>query len=363
MQRSVVVFLFITALSLVSLAYGQSIDVTCNPSEMFVNTLSTNSFDPVNPANQPILTTVSVSNLSQTAYKFKMNIIIAWNNVEIINFTSKSTNLLHYGIPGIYTNRDLISSSSTQYFDEPEGDVSISHVLSTNDVLRDALQSGYFPDGTLTFRFIATPDPAYLPNAVPDQASFTIRIRNINAIFLSYPGKPIGQVPPIVNIKPVTFIWNAVNTADNDFRLVIKEFVPGNPPNVNSVETGGKKVFDQNVQGNLFTQFLPFMDKHFYAWQVSTVVQDEYQSDSERIKSEWFVFRYSVDSAVSEGTMSELMAILRSLSNNEINTVLDDGFFTTGAIMFEGQVYTGNEALDLARTMIGKDIEVEVTEY
>lgn len=362
MQRSITILLFLIIFGGYLWAQSPQIGVSCSPSELFVNSLSAGSFDPVNPLNQPYLTTITVTNKMQTAYRFSMNIRIKWNQVEIINFTSRSNNLLHYGIPGIYTNRDLITSSQSAYFDTPEGDVSIQHVLEQNTVLRDALQSGYFPDGTLTFTFIATPLSEYVTNPVSDEATFTIRIKNINAVFLSYPGKPVGQTPPVISIKPVTFLWNSVSTGGNMFRLLIKEFMSNNEPTLNTVETGGKKVFDQEIQGMLYSDFLPLQNNRYYAWQVSTIIQNEYQSNSESLKSEWFVFRYSSESGTSMADISELMAILRSLNNSEINNVFDSGFTTTGAIFYEGQIYTGTEALNLARTLIGQDIEVEITD-
>ncbi len=362
MQRSIAILFFLIVVSGFLWAQSPQIEVSCSPSDLFVNSLSASSFDPVNPLNQPLLTTVTVTNKLQTAYRFSMNIRIHWNQVEIINFTSRSNNLLHNGIPGIYTNRDLITSSQSTYFDTPEGDVSIQHVLEQNTVLRDALQSGYFPDGTLTFTFIATPLSEYVSNPVSDEASFNIRIKNINAIFLSYPGKPLGQTPTDISIRPVTFMWNSVNNTENQFRLVIKEFMPNNQPTQNTVETGGKKVFDQEVQGMVYSDFLPLQNNRYYAWQVSTVIQNEFQSNSENLKSEWYVFRFSSDSGTSLADISELMAILRSLNNAEINDVFDSGFSTTGAIFYEGQIYTGADALNLARSLIGQEIEVDVTD-
>lgn len=362
MQRNIAILFFMMIVSGCLWAQSPQIEVACNPSDLFVNSLSASSFDPVNPLNQPYLTTITVTNKVQTAYRFSMNIRIQWNQVEIINFTSRSNNLLHNGIPGIYTNRDLITSSQSANFDAPEGDVSIQHVLEQNTVLRDALQSGYFPDGTLTFRFTATPLAEYITNPVSDEAIFTIRIKNINAIFLSYPGKPVGQTPPDISIKPVTFMWNSVNNAENKFRLLIKEFMPNNAPTLNTVETGGKKVFEQEVQGMIYSDFLPLHNNRYYAWQVSTTLQNEYQSDSESLSSEWYVFRYSSETGTSLADISELMAILRSLNNSEINGVFDSGFVTTGAIFYEGQIYTGTDALNLARTLIGQEIEVEVSD-
>jgi hypothetical protein len=348
-----------------------SITANCAPSAIFVNSLSTSQFDPVNPANQPILTTMMLSNATRIPFHYQLTLSIRWNDIPIItNIRYESKEELLNTVT--LTNRDFINSGDGDYLNPPEGDISISTIIEQSNILRDALQSGYFPDGTLHFDFVVEPFEAIGITPVPNYISFTITVKNINSIFLTYPGKPLGQTPPEINIRPVTFLWNSMSTVyDQSFRkyrLIIREFVPANPPNANSVETAGKKVYDALVSDNVFTEFLPFQDKHYYAWQVSTGLYTESDAlpinsknnqQANQIMSDWYVFRYLAD-ADAMGSFSQLRAILNQLNDETIQGTFSQGFDVTGAVFYEGQVYTGKEAVDLAKTLLGKDIEVEI---
>ncbi len=368
-MRRIIVLLVFMLLLWVGLS-AQQISVSCNPTNIFVNSLHTGSFDPVNPQNQPILTTVTIHNLTQTPFRFELEVIILWNMIEIVDVTYLSKYQLHAGETRVYTNRDLITNNATNDFEAPNNEISISDIMSTNSVLRDALQAGFFPDGTL--RFIIKATPLDIPNPETTTSNYDINIKNINAIFLSYPGRPIGQNPPEVNVRPVSFLWNFINTSVNRYKLVIKEFMPDYPPDNNSVETGGKRVFNQILEDNIFTDFLPFQDKHYYAWQVSTALYNENEPldindepgnpQNNILKSDWFVFKYASDFNSSSSTYQQLMLYLNMLNNEDIKYIFSQGFEVTGAVFYEGQVYTDKDAVDLVKTMLGKEIEVEITD-
>lgn len=366
MRRIIVLLVFMLILCM-GLA-AQQISIMCNPGNIFVNSLNTGSFDPVNPQNQPILTTVTITNLTQTPFRFELEVIILWNMIEIVDVTYLSKYQLQANETRIYTNRDLITNNATNDFEAPDNEISISDIMNTNSVLRDALQAGFFPDGTL--RFIIKATPLDIPNPETTTSNYDISIKNINAIFLSYPGRPIGQNPPEVNVRPVSFLWNFISNNINKFRLDVKEFMPDNPPDINSVETGGKRVFNQILQDNIFTDFLPFQDKHYYAWQVSTGLYSETEylanepmyPESNVLKSDWFVFKYASDFNSDSITYQQLMMYLNMLNNEDIKYIFSQGFEVTGAVFYEGQVYTDKDAVDLVKTMLGKEIEVEITE-
>jgi len=366
MKRTIFLLILICALYGLLLAQNQ-ISLSCSPAEVFVNSMSTGTFDPVNPMNQPVLTNILVSNQSNQALFYKINVRINWNDTEIVNTVLTAKYSLQPGQSLPLTNRDLVTNSESQYFNSPDPDVTLQNVLDSHPVLQTSLQAGYFPDGTLTFIFTAQ---SMAGDPISDSQPFIIRIKNINAVFLTYPGRPVGQNPPEVNIKPVTFIWNSVNTSVNKFRLVIKEFVPGNPPNSNSVESGGRKVFSEDLTNNIFTGFLPFEDKHYYAWQITIGLYDENEPSvvvgkddmllSNKVKSDWYVFKYASDMNDVNSSFQELTAIMNMLDNKEIKNQFANGFEVTGTVIYEGQVYTGKDAVDLAKTLIGKDIEVEI---
>ncbi len=366
MQR--IIILLVLMLLLCGWLFSQEISISCSPPQIFVNSLSTGSFDPVNPLNQPVLTTVTISNLTQQAYMYDMNIAIKWNTTEITNVTLHSRYLLHPGQPTVVTNRDLISKNAGNLFTAPDGEISITNVMEQNAVLSSALQSGFFPDGTISFVMTVTPVTSV---PTPATATFAVRIKNINSIFLTFPGKPCGQNPSNINMRPVTFLWNTVNTNANQYRLVIKEFLPTSPPNPNSVETSGNTVFDGMLDQSMFAEFLPFQDKHFYAWQVSTdlfnaqnphIGERDNTDQGSVLKSEWFVFKYVADQNSSNAESQQMMAIINMFNDPSLQGLFAQGYELTGVVIYEGQVYTGQEAIDLINSLLGKNLEIEIKE-
>jgi hypothetical protein len=375
MQRILILLVFMLLLGGLLFAQSDEILISCQPSQIFVNSLNTGSFDPVNPQNQPVLTTITISNISQPPqpYKYDMEIVIKWNSTQIVDVKFHSLSQLHPGIPAVFTNRDLITQNASTSFSSPDGDISITEIMDQNPVLRDALQSGFFPDGTITFEMTATPLTA---SGQSSTASFSVKVKNINAIFLTYPGKPCGQTSNVISMRPVTFLWNVVNTGieNNKYRLVIKEFERDNIPNSSNVETSGNVIFDRLLTENLFSDFLPFQDHHYYAWQVSTGLFNESHTNwippdpthdtqpSSFMKSEWFTFKYVADQNASGGSSQQMMAILNSLRDPAIQNLLAQGYELTGVVVYEGQVYTGQEAIDLINSLLGKNLEIEIKE-
>jgi hypothetical protein len=355
-------------------AQNPQLSIQCAPSEIFMNNLATSAFDPVNPQNQPILTNVRIQNMTQQPFRYCVNLNVRWNDILLVDSIKfKSREQIQPGMPPPYlTNRDFITQNAGNVFESPDGDISLNTIINASTTLRDALQSGFFPDGTITFEFSAAPDDIYVTDPVPSVATFTIRVKNITNIFLSFPGRPIGQTPPVINARPVTFLWNSLNTAYNSYNLVIMEFTPNNPPDINSVETSGRRVYVGEHLEPLFNEYLPFQDRHYYAWQVTSAIIDETnpvqitgkQSTSQagEVKSEWFVFKYSSDFGSTDSYYQQLLAYLNMLNNAEIQNVFAQGFRITGAVFFEGQAYTGKDAVELVKPLIGKDITVEFTD-
>lgn len=366
MRNRIVLLALIALLS--SVLFAQPISVSCTPQSIFVNTLNTGSFDPVNPMNQPMLTTVTISNTTAQPFKYQIGIVIKWNETQLVNVTYKSKNLLHPGMPVSYSNRDLITNSASNQFEAPDGDISITQIMNSSDILRNALQAGYFPDGHLTFILTAIPiEVPTMPAPVPASTTFTVIVKNIKSIFLVYPGKPLGQNPQDVGMNPSTFLWNAINTDQNRYRITIKEFLPNHAPTSNNIETGGRRVYSNVLDGNLFSEFLPFANRHYYAWQISTGLYDESapfngspNQQTSELKSDWFVFRYIANQSGETAANQQMAAIINQLNDPQIQYLLSLGFNLTGVVVYEGRVYTGQEALELIQSLIGKDISVEI---
>jgi hypothetical protein len=365
MQRLIIATCFVLLLSGILWAQAAPLSVTFSPAQIFVNILNTGSFDPVVPSNQPMLTNLRITNISANPVDFDLHLVLKWNNAgnDLVNVTFSALDPLAANDHIDLSNRDLITQNSSQYFEEPDSDINLDDVMNSNDILRSAMQSGYFPDGTLSFEVTVNPTNKRLRSAT---AVFTIQVKNISSIFPSYPGKPLGQNPPQVNLKPVTFLWNSINTTANTFHLVIKEFAPGNPPSPGTVETSGRTVYDEDVNQNLFDGFLPFQNGCYYAWQVSTKLFNESNfpgsgsAPSNTLKSMWNAFLYSEGIASSDPGNMQLTAIMNMLNDPAIMALFNQGYTPTGIVLADGHIYSGQEAIDLLNTLIGKNIQVEV---
>ncbi|MDD2331908.1 MAG: hypothetical protein PHI68_04555 [Candidatus Cloacimonetes bacterium] len=340
-----------------------------SPQNIFMNNLSTASFDPVKPQEQPVMTTLTISNITGP---FKMRAQLKWNNQDLlprngIVFESEDD------ITGTIsvTNRDLITNSNSLFFKSPTPSVSLDQIINSVPILEEAMFAGYFPDGTLIMQVEFSVAPYSVWTA---PASFVIRIQNAGNITLLYPGVPIGQNPPLVSTVPVTFLWNNVLTGQNTCSILVKEFPPTLMPNAENVTRQGSVLYqspsdDKNPPVFQFSEFLPFRDGYYYAWQVSStlyneknwkVVQREQGSGGGSLVSNWFVFRFTSDTTT--GTMpQEFEAILSFLNDPAIQNLLGQGYSPTGVVVLNGRTYTGQEALDLINSLIGENMQVNIT--
>ncbi|MDZ4181766.1 MAG: hypothetical protein U1B83_02730 [Candidatus Cloacimonadaceae bacterium] len=362
-------------------AQPASYNVNFSPPSVTVNTFNTASFDPMTPDTQPILTTLNIrSNLTRDA-RFYLKVEIFWSGVSqaLINATYISNDILGAGM-SFYplTNRNLITNNASGHFtDVGQVSFSLDDIIANSTVLENAVLAGYFPDGTLSLRVSVQPQPEneFMPvpptnwnNAVV--STFSIIVRNAGVIHLVSPGRPIGTVPPQVSMKPVSYVWNAINTGFNRFRLTIKQFSSNETPNSGSVEVMGTVIYDEilDIGVSNFAEFLPYNEDYFYAWKVTTTNYSETnpappraQNQSGTVSSVWHVFKYVSDATGGQNT-NELQAILTMLNNLLIQNLFNAGYAPTGTVILDGRNYSGQEALDLAESLIGQELQIRVTE-
>lgn len=352
MKHLCLLFIFIS-IFVTSLFAQNDVSVQFMPEQIQVNVLSTSSFDPVNPYSQPVIATLQVKNNSSDSIKVDLLVKLFWGNTEIASAQLQTKSSYLAGQSRIYTNRDLLISSENEVFTSTANNMSLDEILRI-DVLKNALFAGYFPDGVLRIQVQARP-----ATTTPWQttANFSITIVNTSAIYLVYPGKPIGQTPPLVNVKPVTLLWNSMATGFNQYRLLIKEFPPNQAPTASNINSSGAEFYNQVQDGSIFSSYLPFKDAYYYAWRVSTTIVNE--SGSNPLHSTWLVFKFVSDT--DPETSLEMTAILNMLNNPLIQNLFSGGFSPTGNIIYEGRVYSGEEAMQLLQTLIGKELQIEIT--
>ena len=371
-------------LMLVPLEAGRgNFSAVFSPQRVWLNEFNTASFDPGAPDIQPILTNLTITNNGPTA-KVRMKLEVMWNSITIIGseYISKDEIMAGGTIP--LTNRDLITTEASDYFATVAGTPSINldDILNSSTVLKNAVLSGYFPDGDLLLRIYLSDDlinPVY-----GSPVTFTITVRNSGVIHLVSPGNRIGNIPPQVSMKPVSFVWNAINTGFNRAWISIREFNPANPPNAGSVATGGNLFYetpDDEAAARMarefnFAEFLAFNEGHFYAWQITmdrfTETNPNLQGltlpPSKRpknipagntISSIWHVFKYVSDASTTQNA-NEIQALLNQLNNQSIQNLFNAGFAPTGLVNADGRNFTGSDAVKIVEELIGKQLEIKV---
>ncbi|MDD3534290.1 MAG: hypothetical protein PHR27_09745, partial [Candidatus Cloacimonetes bacterium] len=327
---------------------------------------------PISPHEQPILAQLTVTNGDAEAQKVKIQVELKWNNKVLIQ-PGKAVFITIQPIPAgesIYlNNRHLISESGSAELDT-DGNINIDiiGVMERSPSLKDAILSGYFPDGELQMKASVKAENSPMWDNV---AVLTIKIRNAGGIYPISPGKAIGTLPPKVKEIPVSFLWNAINTGfkENTQHIVIKEFPPNNPPNISTVAHTGVDVYRTREKGESsgFSEYIPFTNKHYYAWRVYTPIYDQLDfitvdktsSGGNFLASEWFVFQYLPDD-IDAPDSSDVMAMLQLLGNPYLINFLNMGLTPTGEVIFEGRRYTGQDAIDILSSLAGKEIQVEL---
>lgn len=364
--------LIIISLALVCVGLNAAVTAVFQPRELQMNKVSTFTFDPVYPHEQPILTRLTVSNLG-APQKIKFQMVLKWNGNVLVRpndaiFITKEPVATGQSI--YLSNRDLVSKSGSVDL-EVVGNVNIDliEIVKGFPTLERAVLSGYFPDGELQLEISVKAENS--PNWEATDV-FRIKIRNAGAIYPISPGQAIGQVPPVVKDIPVSFLWNAINTGFdfNKQHLVIKEFPPNSPPSYSTVAQTGVEIYrspeEENVDSG-FSDYIPFSNEYYYAWRIYTPLRDRMDiPDVDRattqgkfLASEWFVFRYIADHADAPSS-NEVQAMLNILGNPILLRFLNMGLTPTGEVILDGRSYTGQPAIDILDSLVGKDIRVEL---
>ncbi len=371
MKISSLVFLALILLPVMGFAQGFTANFI--PSQITVNTMSITSFDPDDPASQPLLSTLTVNYPGSPKPRLDIKVRVVWNDIKLAEADFESSIAVNPEImyPVIFSSRQLISNEGHPDFLQKPGsaDISVSDIIESS-TFGDAVLGGYFPDGNLEIRIWVREYSSASwtePETSLGDDRFIIQIRNAGSINLLSPGVAIGQNPPTVSGAPLSFLWNALNTGFNDFELTIREYPQSQIPNVNNVESTGYLLYQTPAGSGVnsgFADYLAYSPGKYYAWRVKTKLYTEFnpgraRATSPYLTSDWYVFQYVDESNVRSG-VSELQAMLNMLNNNELRNVYNSGYNTVGTIIFEGRTYSGQDALDLVESLMGKEIQVRL---
>lgn len=375
-MRLHIVFVML-ALIMASALMGQNPDVSAvfTPSSISVNSFSTASFDPETPWTQPIITSLQIANTSTQDFKIYMKVEIFWSGVanSLVNATYLSKEVLAAGMQfDPLTNQDLITNEASGPFNQVGSiNFSLDDIVEQSTVLKNAVLAGYFPDGSLSIRIQVQPESeGYTSWSNASVATFTINVRNAGVIHLVSPGVAVGGNPPQESSRPVSFIWNAIGTGFNTYTFTVKEFAPNMPPTQGSVAVGGTVMLQQNLESgiNNYADYIPMNEGYYYAWQVSTSTYSETMpftprsnDDARVLASEWYVFKYVSDASGAQSA-NEIQAVLNLLNNLSLQNLYNDGFLPTGTVIYNGRSYTGQDAVDLAESLLGKTLEIQVSQ-
>lgn len=370
--------LTIVLLPALAMLWAQHPDITpwFTPSTIHVNSFKTASFDPTTPWNQPILTSLLITNHSDTAFRFYLKLEIGWSGVSEPLVTAKY--ISEEAIPAqgqfpLLTNQDLITNQASTLFNRVGSiDFSLDEITSRSPVLREAVLAGYFPDGALSLRVLVQPESAGHENwNGASDATFTIRVASAGAISLISPGAPAGSSPPLLDQNPVNFLWNSIGTGINQYWLTIREYPQNLPPEVNSLANTGTVFFENYVYDNQFAEFLTFTPGNHYAWRISTNRWTELDplvhpgpwrdDDPGLITSGWNIFQYTMFES-GEDPVHQISAMLNSLKEDKLEAIFNEGFRPTGEIIWNGRSYSGQSAIDLIGQLQGQRAVITVWE-
>lgn len=366
MKRTLVIII----LALFCLGLSAAVTAVFNPPVLQLNQLATFTFDPLSPHEQALLTQLTITNLGEPQ-KLKIQVVLSYNNRVLVHpaeaiFITKET--LSTGETLTLNNRNLISESESVEL-ETVGSINmdIIRVMRNTPAMRDAILAGFFPDGEVKLEVSVKGEDSSSWEA---SDVFTIQIRNNGTIYPLSPGIVIGQVPPIENAIPISFLWNTINTGFNEQHIVIKEFPPNSPPSYSTVAQTGVEVY-RSPEGvselSGASPYIPFSDKYYYAWRVYTPLYDQRNpheldkatSQGNFLASEWFVFRYIADD-MDAPSPNELQALLNILGNDDLINILNMGYVPTGEVILENRSYTGQDAANILGSLMGKDIQVKL---
>jgi len=365
-MRNTLITVLILLIAVTISAQNRGLTATFTPASLNVNMLYTTSFDPFAPHNQPLLTTLTITNSLDESYPVDLQVRVRWNGILLVTADFRTKEGMGIPANGTFylTNRDLITNHASTNFIKLDDEIDLQEIINASNLLRDAALSGSFPDGTITIEIAVKRTGTA---AWASEADFSITVQNIGNIYAVYPGNPLGGVPPIMN--PTGYLWNALFTNFNTFNLTIKEFPPNNPPTSGNIETSGTVFFANPapMTTSSFTDFLPYRDNHYYAWQVSSTMFTETNplrrgrsgGTSGEVKSNWHVFQFNA-SIDTQDQQSEFFTILSLLNNPLIINMLNSGWRPTGTVIYNGRFVSGQDALDLLNSLIGLSIEAEI---
>lgn len=364
-MRHTLLMVLVLLIAVTASAQNRGLTATFTPASLNVNMLYTTSFDPFAPHNQPLLTTLEIRNTLNESYPVDLQVRVLWNGNTLVTAGFRTKDGM--GIPAngsfYLSNRDLITNQSSTHFVKLDAAIDLQDIINASNLLKNAVLSGFFPDGTITIGIAVkrTGAPAWA-----SETAFSITVQNIGNIYAVYPGSPMGGVPPMMS--PTGYLWNALFTPFNTFNLMIKEFPPNNAPTASNIETSGTLLYGNPapMTGNSFSDFLPYRDNHYYAWQVSSTLFTETNPLSGRslgsagvVKSNWYVFQYSASSDTDD-RQNEFFTLLSLLNNPLILNLLNSGWRPTGTVIYNGRLETGPNALEMLNSLIGQAIEAEI---
>ena len=362
------IYFVLAMLFVIAFASASSLKLSFSPHSIKLNRMSTFDLDPINPQQQADFTTLRIQNMGEETY-LEISIELKWNNLPLIGENElllKSGETLGNGQSMAVSNRDLINEGGSLDFDVIHSNFDIMSRAQDIPDLEDALLAGHYPDGRLQLLVKGRPVPSKNWSA---PAVFNIEIRNVGSIYLSSPGSQINQVPPKISEQMLSFFWSAFVPEFNQQKLRIKEFPPNLLPQSHNVNRTGAVIYEseEGVESGLNLP-LALNDGCYYAWQVYIPVygiHQPYEVDDKRrreggqLESNWYVFQYIEDQDESE-VLDEFYIALQNLGNREIINLLLNGFRATGEVSLDGRIYTGQDALALIQSLMGKYYQVEI---
>lgn len=368
MKRIMLIILIAISLSSV-FAQATQLILDVNGLRSFYNSIKASSFDVENPANQPLMFTVLITKTdpnTQFTQDLSVNVTLKWNGDNLISnvnvpFKEQKINILNN--PGgslFFNNQNVLIENGNEFFDEPDGEISLDQ-LTSNNAFKDALlNTGYLPDGTYEFILqIVRPT-----NAVSNQATFSFTVQNVNNISLIGPGAPAGQNIVEAFGQSIIYSWitNSINP-DNKYSIEIREYMQPQTMDMTNLAYTGRAFYSQSdITIPIFNQNLPYIENNYYAWRVKLPLITNLTDNNVNtfVESQWFVFKY-VSSPSAPNAYQEIINILQNIQNPLLMDIVAQGYLPTGNFWFNGNEITPDQLQEiLLQILNSQNYSVEI---
>ncbi len=310
-------------------------------------------FDPDNPADQPLLFNLTVTNNGGIEHFIKIDML--WRGNSLLQGGGE---IYPINVPNVYhlSNRMIITTGTSQF----ETNFDAEDIWQNNSEFEELiLETGRFPDGEYMFLFQAF-ESENSDQPISNQATVIITITSPVSISLITPGNPVGLGPSSITDLNPTFVWFSNFT---DYTITVFEL-----DNDGSQSTSLEEIelleplFSEQVSGTTFpyptyAERLEF--EKTYGWQITADISSPDESLNKTEKSDIYLFTVNSGEQidVDNQALINFLMQLNSEQTKEAIDLLKTGYFSTN-LKYDGNQIETSDLNDILMGYTGNAIRI-----